>query len=119
MGDSEVSQYQSYIMERASRPDRTITLRPRKRRKTITHTRTPCSIYVTNCDELVYITAERGHWGTMVSELDELGRMICRRCVETKRLVEFKHVVYIPPRIKPCDNEALRKLWIQSAALPQ
>lgn len=119
MGDSEVSQYQSYIMERA-RPDRTITLRPRKRRKTITHTRTTiCSIYVTNCDELVYITAERGHWGTMVSELDELGKMICQRCVQTKKLVEFKGVVYIPPGIKPCDNEALKKLWIQSAALPQ
>jgi hypothetical protein len=77
----------------ATRPDRTITLRPRKRRKTIQHTRNPCSIYVTSCDELVYITAERGHWGTMLSELDELGRMICRRCVETKRLVEFRGVV--------------------------
>lgn len=115
-GDSEVSQYQTY-MERER--DRTITLRRRKRRKTITHTRTPCSIYVTSCDELVYITAERGHWGTMLSELDELGKMICRRCVETKRLVEFKGVVYTPPVIIPCDNEALRKLWTQSAALPQ
>jgi hypothetical protein len=102
-------------MER-DRPDRTITLRPRKRRKTIQHTRTPCSIYVTSCDELVYITAERGHWGTMLSELDELGRMICRRCVETKRLVEFRGVVYMPPTIKACEDEALKKLWIQSAA---
>lgn len=78
-------------------------------------TRTPSSIYVTSCDELVYITAERGQWGTMLSELDELGKMICRRCVDAKRLVEFKGVVYIPPNIKACENKALRKLWIKSA----
>ena len=90
------------------------TLRPRKRRKPIAHTRTPSSIYVTNSDELVYITAERGHLGVMLSELDELGKMICRRCVDTQRVVEFKGVIYIPPTIKPCENETLRRLWIQS-----
>ena len=95
--------------------DRVIrTLLPRKRRKTIAHTRTPCSIYVTNSDELVYITAERAHLGVMLSELDELGKMICQRCVKAKRLVEFKGVVYTPPTIRPCENDTLRKLWIQS-----
>ena len=88
----------------------------RKRRKTlnITHNRVPSLIYVTSTDELVYITAERGHLGVMLSELDELGGMIYRRCIEKKTVVEFKGVIYMPPTIKPCDED-FRKLWIQSA----
>jgi hypothetical protein len=77
-------------------------------------TRLPKAIDVRTCEELIFLTAQRTHWGTMLSELDELGKMICRRCVFEKRLVEFKGVVYIPPTIKACENETLRKLWIQS-----
>ena len=82
--------------------------------KTITHTRIPCSIYVSSLDELVYITAERGHLGVMLSELDELGVLICRRCIEAKNVVEFKGVIYIPPTIKPYEDENIKKLWIDS-----
>jgi hypothetical protein len=51
----------------------------------------------------------------MLSELDELGKMICRRCIDAKQLVLFRGAIYIPPNIKPCDNDVIRNLWIQSA----
>lgn len=96
-----------------------ITLRPRKRRKTVRRTREPFPVYVTTSHELVYITAERGHWGVMLSELDELGSMICRRCVAEGSVVEWGGVVYTPPATRPCENETFRQLWVESLrALP-
>lgn len=103
-------------MERKREPG-TLILRPRKSRRVIAHTRVPCSISVTDSDELVYVTAERGHLGVMLSELDELGRMICRCCVESKRVVQFRDVIYMPPSINACQNECLKKLWMQSSTL--
>ena len=99
---------------RMSREENTCA-RPRKRkRQGVSCKRDPCAVYVESSEELIYITAERGHWGVMLSELDELGRIICRRCVEAGRLIESKKVVYIPPTMQPTQDETVRRLWMES-----
>ena len=82
--------------------------------KATSHERLVEPVRVASVDELVYITAERKHLGVMISELDELGIMICRRCIKEKRVVEFHNVIYTLPTCPPCDDYDIRTLWIRS-----
>lgn len=92
-----------------------ITLRPKQKKRKVTHNRTRYSISLSSSDELMFLIAERGPWGIMLSELDELGKMIYKRCVKDEKVVEIKGVIYLPPQTKPCVDEDLRKLWIESS----
>jgi hypothetical protein len=81
----------------------------------VIHNRTHSLICISSSEELMFLTAERGAWGIMLSELDELGRMIYKRCIKEEKVIEIKGVIYIPPQTKPCEDEYFRKLWIESS----
>ena len=110
----EISDHQTdHITERMD--ENVITLHPKQKTRKVTHNRTRYSIYISSTEELMFLIAERGPWGIMLSELDELGKMIYKRCIKDEKVVEIKGVIYLPPQTEPCVDEDFRKFWIESS----